>query len=274
MKKEATILAVTNQKGGVGKTTTALSLGYGLSEQGKKTLLVDFDPQGSLTVCLGNDDTDIITNNISKLMSMQMTDSLPLNKKDFIMHKDKLDYIPCNIELSATEVSLVNAMSREHQLKLILEDFKKDYDVIIVDCSPSLGMLTINALTAADKVIIPITCEYLSAKGLELLLKNIIRVKKFLNPNLDVAGIVLTMVKSNTNLAKDVTALIQKAYGSNINIFTSQIPASVKMSEASMHNKSIYEYQPNNKVALAYKQLTGEISKIIEPIIPHKTKSL
>lgn len=274
MKKEATILAVTNQKGGVGKTTTALSLGYGLSEQGKKTLLVDFDPQGSLTVCLGNDDTDIITNNISKLMSMQMTDSLPLNKKDFIMHKDKLDYIPCNIELSATEVSLVNAMSREHQLKLILEDFKKDYDVIIVDCSPSLGMLTINALTAADKVIIPVTCEYLSAKGLELLLKNIIRVKKFLNPNLDVAGIVLTMVKSNTNLAKDVTALIQKAYGSNINIFTSQIPASVKMSEASMHNKSIYEYQPNNKVALAYKQLTGEISKIIEPIIPHKTKSL
>lgn len=272
--KKATIIAVANQKGGVGKTTTALSLGYGLSEQGKKTLLVDFDPQGSLTVCLGNDDTDILTNNISKLMSMQMTDCFPPDKSEFILHKDKLDYIPCNIELSAIEVSLVNAMSREHQLKLILENFKKDYDVIIIDCSPSLGMLTINALAAADKVIIPVTCEYLSAKGLELLLKNIIRVKKFLNPGLDIAGIVLTMVKSNTNLAKRIPALIQEAYGANINIFKNKIPSSVKMSEASQNNKSIYEFQPNNPVSLAYKQLTIEISEIIPSVVTHKSKTL
>jgi chromosome partitioning protein len=273
-KKEATIIAVVNQKGGVGKTTTTLSLGYGLADKGKKILLVDFDPQSNLTICMGNDDTDSIEKNISSLMSMQMQGEEITNKEDFVMHKDNLDYIPCNIELSAIETSLVTSLSREQQLKFILSSYKKDYDYIFIDCSPSLGMLTINALTAADKVIVPVTCEYLSAKGLELLLKNIIRIKKFLNPNLDIAGIVLTMVKPNTNLAKTVSTLINDAYGSHIKIFNSQIPSSVKMSEASMNNKSIYEYTPKNKVSLAYSELTNEVLKTLEPTLPKKAKTI
>ena len=257
--KETRIIAIANQKGGVGKTTTAISLGYGLANKGKKVLLVDLDPQSSLTVCMGIDDTDSIKNSISALITKQINDVDVNNPEDYIMHHENIDFIPCNIELSAMEVSLVTAMSREYILTNILGSYYGKYDYIIIDCNPSLGMLTINALTAAHEVIIPVTCEYLSAKGLELLLKSIVKVKKNLNPGLRIAGIVFTMYKSRTNLSKEIRNMITDVYGSAIHIFKTKIPASVRMAEASMEACSIYSYSKNNQVALAYTDLVSEV---------------
>ena len=175
------VIAIVNQKGGVGKTTTTLNLGYALSDQGKKVLLIDLDPQGSLSISMGLDDNDELENTIATLMAFEIEDRVLPEKEKYIIHIGELDLIACNIELSAIEVSLVNAMSREMILKCIIQQFKNDYDYIIIDCSPSLGMLTINALAACDSVIIPVTAEFLSAKGLELLLMNIMRTRKKIN---------------------------------------------------------------------------------------------
>ncbi|SFR62484.1 CobQ/CobB/MinD/ParA nucleotide binding domain-containing protein [Anaeromicropila populeti] len=172
------VLSVVNQKGGVGKTTTALNLGYALSEKGKKVLLIDLDPQGSLTISCGYDDNDNLETTIATLMALTMEDRLLPGKNNYILTVGSMDLVPCNIELSAIEVSLVNAMSREMILKAISGELKENYDYVIIDCSPSLGMLTINALAACNGVLIPVTPEYLSAKGLELLLKNILKLKR------------------------------------------------------------------------------------------------
>lgn len=253
------VTAIVNQKGGVGKTTTALNLGYALAEKGKRVLLIDLDPQGSLTVSLGYDDNDSINTTIASLMSVAIEDGKLPDKKDYIISVGSIDLIPCNIELSAIEVSLVNAMSRELILKSILSEFKSNYDYIIIDCSPSLGMLTINALAACNSVIVPVTPEYLSAKGLELLLKNIIRVKKRINSNIQIDGILLTMYVERMNLSKEITEMITEAYGSLIHIYTNRIPKSVKVGESAMRNKTIIEYAKNNKVSIAYQQLAEEV---------------
>ena len=253
------VIAIVNQKGGVAKTVTALNLGYALSEMGKKVLLIDFDPQNSLTVCFGYDNTDSIGTTIYDLMVLAIEErSLP-EKKEYILSKGNMDIIPCNIELSAIEISIVNVLSRELVLKSIVDEVKSDYDYVIIDCSPSLGMLTINALAACDSVIIPVTPEYLSAKGLELLLRNIIRVKKRINPKIEVDGILLTMYVERTKLSKEILTIIQNAYGSKINIFENKIPTSVKVGEANLRNKSIIEYDPKNKVSMAYREFAKEV---------------
>ena len=253
------VFAIVNQKGGVGKTTTAISLGYGLARKGKKVLLIDFDPQGSLTVSMGIDNPDQLTDTIADLMTCMMQDAEPEWDK-FVLRHDEVDFIPGNIELATVEAGLVNTMSREQMLKLIVAHFRSDYDYILIDCCPSLGMLTINALTAADSLLIPCSCEYLSAKGLELLLKNVIRVRKFLNPDLKISGILLTMYRGNTNLAKDISELITDSYQSALHIYQMRIPVSVKVPEAGMNNRSIFEYAAKNKVAAAYEMLTEEIT--------------
>ncbi|BCN29506.1 ParA family protein [Anaeromicropila herbilytica] len=253
------ITAVVNQKGGVGKTTTTLNLGYALAEKGKKVLLIDLDPQSSLTVSLGYDDNDSITTTIASLMSMVIEDEELPDKKEYIISVGAIDVIPCNIELSAIEVSLVNAMSREMILKTVMQEFKEYYDYIIIDCSPSLGMLTINALAACNSVIIPVTPEYLSAKGLELLLRNIIRVKKKINEKISIDGILLTMYVERMNLSKEIKEMIEDAYGKTVHIYTNRIPKSVKVGESTMKNKTIIEYAKNNKVAIAYQELAKEV---------------
>ena len=187
------VISIVNQKGGVAKTVTTLNLGYALAEMGKKVLLIDFDPQSSLTVCFGYDNTDSIKTTIYNLMSLGIEEKSLPKKEEYIITSGNIDIIPCSLELSAIEIALVNVMSRELVLKSIVDEIKDDYDYVIIDCSPSLGMLTINALAACDSVIIPVTPQYLSAKGLELLLRNIIRVKKRINPNIEVDGILLTM---------------------------------------------------------------------------------
>lgn len=259
MTYNAAVLAVVNQKGGTGKTTTCENLGIGLAQSGKRVLLVDVDPQGSLTISLGYPNPDELEMTLTELMAMIMQD-LPVMPEDGILHhQEMVDLIPANIALAGLEVSLVNAMSRETVLKQLLSQFRDRYDYILLDCSPSLGMLTVNALAAADDVLIPVQAQYLSAKGLEQLLQTINRVRSKINPQLHTLGILLTMVDSRTNYAKEISSLIRDAYGSQIRVFDTDIPRSVRAAETSAEGKSIFLHDPKGKVADAYRILTREV---------------
>ena len=204
-------IALVNQKGGVGKSTTAVNLGIGLARQGKKVLLVDADSQGNLTEMLGWQQPDKLEHTLSNLLEKVICDE-PLNVEEGILHHEEgVDLIPSNIELSGMEVVLVNTMSRETVLRTYLNEIKRQYDYILIDCSPSLGMITLNALTAADKVIIPVQAHFLPVKGLEQLLKTVNKVKRQLNPKLQIGGILLTMVEGRSNFSKDIGRLLRES---------------------------------------------------------------
>ena len=261
---DAEIIAIANQKGGVGKTTTTFSLGVALAKQGKKVLLIDADPQGDLTTCLGYYDQDNLQNTIGTLMANTIYDN-EINAEEAILHhKEGIDLIPANLDLSAIEFSLVNAMSREKILSNLLRDVKKDYDYILIDCMPSLGMITINALTAADSVIIPVQAQFLPAKGMTQLMRSIDMVRNHTNDKLQIGGIVMTLVDNRTNLAKEVIDTIRTKYGMQIRIFDTQIPVAVKAAEASKVGQSIYEYDRDSKPAKAYDALTKEVMRLGE----------
>ena len=262
-------IALANQKGGVGKTTTAASLGIGLSRQGKKVLLIDADAQGNLTQMLGWSQPDELSPTLSTLMEKIIAEQPIAPGEGILHHPSGVHLVPANIELSALEVTLVNTMSRETVLRQYLSTVADRYDYALIDCMPSLGMLTINALTAADSVIIPVQAQYLPAKGLEQLLRTITRVKRQLNPKLEVDGIVLTMVDSRTTLAREINALVRKTYGGHV--FASEIPRSTKAAEISVENKSIYDHDRSGKAALAYENLTREALSLGKQIKRHRT---
>jgi len=255
----AQIIATTNQKGGVGKTTTTFNLGVGLALLGKKVLLVDGDPQSSLTICSGYRNPDELTNTLSTVMMAEIEErSIPPNL-GILHHEEGIDLLPSNIELSGVELSLVNVMSREQVLRSVLDRLRSKYDYIIIDCMPSLGLININALAAADSVIIPLQPSFLSTKGLNLLLRSIARVRKQINPKLRIDGILFTMVDNRTNNAKAIISALHTAVGSSIRIFKTEIPRSVRAAEAAESGKSIFLHDRNGKVATAYASLAKEV---------------
>ena len=270
MQKNAKIIAVVNQKGGTGKTTTTENIGIGLVNEGKKVLLIDMDPQGSLTISLGYPRPDEMYPTLSDVLEKVIRENLENPKEGIINQREGVDLMPGNIELSGLEVSLVNIMSRETILKRYLDEIKKEYDYILLDCMSSLGMVTMNALVAEDSVLIPVQAQYLSAKGLEQLLQTVSKVRRQINPKLKIDGIVLTMVDKRTNYAKEISALVRNVYGGNIKVFKTDIPHSVRAAEISAEGKSIFEHDPKGKVAEAYRELTKEVIAIGEKKRKHQ----
>ena len=260
------IIAIANQKGGVGKTTTCANLGIGLAQAGKKVLLIDGDPQGSLTISLGNPQPDKLPFTLSDAMGKILMDQPIRPGEGILHHAEGVDLMPADIQLSGMEVSLVNAMSRETILRQYLDTLKGQYSHILIDCQPSLGMLTVNALAAANRIIIPVQAEYLPAKGLEQLLSTVSKVKRQINPKLQIDGILLTMVDNRTNFAKEIAALLRDTYGSKIKVFGTEIPHSVRAKEISAEGKSIFAHDPGGKVAEGYRNLTKEVLKMQEEV--------
>jgi len=253
------VIAIVNQKGGVGKTTTCGNLGIGLAKEGKRVLVLDCDPQASLTISLGHPQPDELPITLTNVLNKMLEEEPLLSKEGILRHEEGIDLMPSSISLSGLEVALVNVMNREKVLKRYIDGMKQDYDYILIDCMPSLGMLTINALTAASSVLIPVQAQYLPAKGLEQLLQTVSKVRRQINSRLRIDGILLTMVDTRTNYAREISALLRDTYSGKLKVFATDIPHSVRAAETSAEGRSIYAHDSKGKVAEAYRILTKEV---------------
>lgn len=258
------VIGIANQKGGVGKTTTTITMGSGLERAGKTVLLIDSDPQGSLTDASGyNPDEQEYT--LETILSNYIKDNMDFPIEDVILHhEEEYDLIPANLDLSGIEIAMTGALNREYLLREYISRVREWYDYILIDCPPSLNMLTLNVLAAADEILIPVETSYMPAKGLQLLLNSIARTKRRLNPNLEIAGILMTLVDRRTNNSKKIKSIIRESYGSNITIFENEIPLCVKAAEAPEAGMSIFRYDPKCATAIAYEQFIQEFIKKYE----------
>ena len=253
------VIAITNQKGGVGKTTTTFNLGVALAKQGKKVLIVDVDPQSNLTTYAGWYNEDELKYTLSDLMEQSMNDETIKTQESILHHKENIDLIPSSLNLSALETSLAYAMSREYTLRNCLSVIKDNYDYILLDCQPSLGMLTINALASADSVLIPVQSQYFALRGMTDLFKIINKVRRQINPTLKIDGVLLTLVDRRTNLSKEIEKQIRDNYGSMLKLYDTQIPLAVKTAESTSQGESIFSYDKNGTVAEAYSSFAKEV---------------
>lgn len=253
------VIAITNQKGGVGKTTTTFNLGVALAKEGKKVLVVDVDPQSNLTTYAGWYNEDELKYTLSDLMEQSMNDEEIKIKDSILHHKENIDLIPSSLNLSALENALAYAMSREYTLRNCLSVVKDEYDYILLDCQPSLGMLTINALASADSVIIPVQCEYFALRGMTDLFKIINKVRRQINPTLKIDGALLTLVDKRTNLSKEIQNQIKDNYGSILKLYDTHIPRAVKTAESTSSGGSVFTYDKSGVVAEAYSSFAKEV---------------
>lgn len=259
MNSKTKVIAIVNQKGGVGKTTTTANLGAALTLLGKKVLLIDADPQGDLTDFLGYKQPDELEVTLATTMHHVISEAKTTPEEGILRHKEGFDLMPCNLDLSTIEMSLVNVMNREKILKEYIDSVKDNYDYVLIDCMPSLGMITINVLAASDSVIIPVQAHYLPARGMTQLLKSIEKVRKYINPQLRIDGILLTLVDNRTNLSRQIERELQEKYGSLLKIFDSRIPTGITAAETPAVGESIFTYDKSGLVAQAYMTFAKEV---------------
>ncbi|GHU56879.1 sporulation initiation inhibitor Soj [Clostridia bacterium] len=255
----AMVICVSNQKGGVAKSVTCVNLGIGLARHGKKVLIIDTDAQASLTISLGWQQPDTLPVTITTIMRKIIEDEPVSAQEGILSHAEGVDVMPACIDLSGIEISLANVIIRETILRQYVDIVREHYDYVLLDTSPSLGMISINALASADKVLIPVQAQYLPVKGLELLMQSIAKIRRQINPKLSILGILMTMVDSRTNYAKEISTLLKNAYADKLHIFENDIQFSVRAAEISTEGKSIFAHDPKGKVAQAYEALTQEV---------------
>lgn len=253
------IIVIGSQKGGVGKTTTTFNLAHVLAKMGKKVLAVDFDSQANLTTCYGVEKTDELEYTIGHMLMAQIEDEKALPVKRCIRTKDGVDFIPASIYLSAVDAKLRTEMGAERMLAEVLEPLRSQYDYILIDTCPSLGILTINALAAADEVIIAANPQLLAMMGLQDFLRTVTKIKRRINPDLEIAGILLTMCEKRTTLCKVLTEEVTESFHGQIRVFDTRIPSTVKVGESIYYGKPLEQYSPKASAGVAYRKLAKEL---------------
>ena len=257
--KKARVIAIGIQKGGTGKTQTSVNLASGLARKGKKVLVIDADPQSSLTVSLGWQRPDLLELTLVDVMEKTMNREVVEMDDGILHHKEGMDVLPCNLRLAEMDLKLIGVMRREYILKRYIDRIREAYDYIIIDCPPSMGLISLNIFTACDSVLIPVEMSYLAMSGLELLMSTLSQVKEELNPALEIEGILVTKYNARTINAQVVYEALEQSYRDNIPFFSVEIPEGVKAKEAPIRGCSIFEHAPNCKVARAYEKVEEEV---------------